>query len=201
MVRRTTLAVVLGLALLPAVAGAQTPPPPAAPAPQTAPAPPLAPLPADTRFGIVNLQVVFNESTVGKQAVVQVNALQAQLQKDLQARADAIQSLGDRIRTQASVTAEVTLREWNVDLARLQREAQFAQQEAEVRVQQLRDSLLDQFEQKVLPIVEAVRAERGLAAVFSIQNSDAPGALNVIAIDPRVNLSAEVVRRLDAAGS
>jgi hypothetical protein len=44
----------------------------------------------------------------------------------------------------------------------------------------------------LLPVVEAVREERNLLFVFSLPT---PG---VIAVDPRLDLSAEVIQKLDA---
>jgi Skp family chaperone for outer membrane proteins len=172
---------------------------------QQTPAPAAPPASAaargDARFGIVNLQVVFNESTLGRQSLVQVRALEDKLRSELDARAKEIQGLSEKIKTQGSVAAPSALATWNTDLLRLQRAAQFAQQEAEIQVQQLMQALQEAFSAKVTPVIESLRAERGLSAVFGVQGAEAPGSLTLLAIDPSVNLSNEVVSRLNAQGA
>ena len=50
---------------------------------------------------------------------------------------------------------------------------------------------------KVLSIIEAIPTERKLLVIFAQQ--DEPGGLAVIAFHPGLDLSSEVVKRLDAA--
>jgi len=176
----------------------QTPPAQTPPAPQL-PAAPAAPFPADAKIGYVRLQVVFNQSALGQQSAAQVTTLQNTLSSQLSARDKEIQALADKIRTQqGTVDASVTIG-WNNELQRLQREAQFAQQEAQVQVDQLKQGLLDNFEKEVVPVIEAVRAEKGLWLILSVQAVDEnAGALNLVAAAPGLDLSAEVVTRLNA---
>jgi Skp family chaperone for outer membrane proteins len=165
-----------------------------APAPQTA-AP--VPFPADARLGYVNLQAVFNESNLGREALVQVKTLSDRLSLQLDARLKEIQGLSEKIKTQQGVAADNTVTLWNVDLARLQREAQFAQQEARIQVEQLQQSLLAGFQKRVMPLVEKLRSERGLTMILTVQDGQANG-VTILAADPRVDLSAELVTRLNA---
>ncbi len=76
----------------------------------------------------------------------------------------------------------------------MQREAQFAEQEAQAQVEQLQQRVLANFEALVRPVIESVRSERNLWAVFALQRAqDAAGTLSLIAADPAIDLSAEVV--------
>jgi len=80
----------------------------------------------------------------------------------------------------------------------MQRVAQFAQQEAEVQVEQLQQRLLANFEAMVRPVNESVRTEKNLWAIFSVQPvQDGAGTLSLIAADPAIDLSAEVVALLN----
>ena len=47
-----------------------------------------------------------------------------------------------------------------------------------------------------MPIVEEIRAEKGLWVIFAVQGAD--GGLAVLAANPGLDLSPEVIKRLDA---
>jgi Skp family chaperone for outer membrane proteins len=185
------LAVVLGA--LPAYAQTGAPP-----APQVAAAPQVkvAPLPDGARIAFVNLQVVFTESDAGKKGQERWRVLNDKLFAGLSARNKEIQGLTEKIQSQKAVIDDTVLKQWNLDLARLQREAQFAQQEAQVQSEQLQQDVLAEFEKLILPVINALRVEKKLDAILAVQGET--GGLTPLSIDPGMDLSAEVVRRLNA---
>ena len=196
---RFVSAAVLFLALhaMPLPAAAQTAPPqtPAAP-----PAPSMVQklFRADSKVGFVDLQRIFNESVYGKQGIAKIGALQKTLTDGLTARSREIQALSEKIKTQQSIVAPAVWLEWNGDLQRMQREAQFAEQEANLQVEQLQQRLLANFEAMVRPVIESVRTEKNLWAIFAVQPvQDGPGTLSLLAADPAIDLSAEVVALLN----
>jgi outer membrane protein len=167
---------------------------PQAPAP--APAAPMVQklFRADSKVGFVDLQRIFNESAYGKQGIAKIGALEKTLADGLSVRARDIQALSDKIKAQQTLVAPAVWMEWSSDLQRMQREAQFAQQEAQAQVDQLQQRLLANFESMVRPVIESVRSEKNLWAVFSLQPAqEAAGTLSLIAADPAIDLSAEIV--------
>jgi Skp family chaperone for outer membrane proteins len=195
LIRTGTLAS-LALALGTASAGAQTqtPPLPTPPPANALPAP--APLPTGARIAFVNLQVVFSESELGKAGQDRWRMFNDKLFANLSARDKEIQGLTDKIKTQQTVADEAVLRAWNQDLARLQREAQFARQEAQVQSDQLQQDLLADFSKKVQPVIDALRTEKGLHAILGVQNE--PGGMALLSGEPGIDLSAELIKRLNA---
>ena len=186
----------LVLAVAPGIAAAQTTPP-AAPAPQTAPVVQKL-FRADSKVGFVDLQRIFSESAYGKQGLAKIGALQKTLGDGLTIRSKEIQALSDKMKAQQTIVAPAVMLEWNSDLQRMQREAQFAEQEANVQVEQLQQRLLANFESMVRPVIETVRTEKNLWAIFAVQPvQDAPGTLTLIAADPAIDLSGEVVALLN----
>ncbi len=185
------------LALAPTVVAAQTPPTP--PTTPTTPTPPAARLfPADSKVAFVDLQRIFSQSAYGKQSVAQISALETNLAAGLAERSKNLQALSEKVKTQQGVVEEAVWLTWNADLLKLQREAQFAQQEAQIQVEQLQQNLLGSFEKMVTPLIETVRKERGLWLVFALQPATADATpLSLVAADPALDLSAEIVRRLD----
>jgi Skp family chaperone for outer membrane proteins len=195
---------------------AQTRPPAQVPPPQNPPAqaPPLiptlpkpgtpapkatVPFPADAKIAYINLQDVFGDSTLGKQGLDRMKALSDRIDAGLSAREKEIQGLSERIKTQQGVVNQQVVANWNRDLQRLQREAQFAQQEAQVEISQLQQEVLESFQARVRPVVEAIRAEKGLWIVFAVEGE--AGGLSIVAAQPGVDLSAEVVKRLNATSA
>jgi Skp family chaperone for outer membrane proteins len=178
---------------------AQTAPPVsspvAAPPAAQAPAKAIVPLPAGAKVAFVNLQFVFTESDLGKQGQTRWRMLNEKLFSNLAARTKEIEGLSDKIKTQQNVIDEAILRAWNQDLARLQREAQLAQQEAQVQSDQMQQELLRDFETKIQPVIDALRVEKGLHAIVGVQSD--PGGLSLLSSEPGIDLSAELVKRLN----
>ena len=195
--KRLVAVAVLLLILYPSPALAQTTPP-LAPTP-TQPAPLVQKLfRPDSKVGFVDLQRIFNESAYGKQGIAKIGALQKTLADGLSARSRDIQALSEKIKTQQTIVAPAVWLEWNSALQRMQREAQFAEQEANVQVEQLQQRLLANFEAMVRPVIESVRTEKNLWAIFAVQPAqDGAGMLTLIAADPAIDLSAEVVTLLN----
>ena len=173
----------------PAFAQSATPPPPVSP-----PAVQAA-IPAGARIAFVNLQVVFNESAQGKKGQERWKVLSDKLFAGLAARGKEIQGLTEKIQAQGTVVDPGVLKQWNQDLARLQREAQFAEQEAQVQREQLQQDVLSEFEKLVVPVINAMRIEKKLDAILAVQGES--GGLSLISIEPGLDLSAELVKRLN----
>ena len=80
------------------------------------------------------------------------------------------------------------------DIDKMARELQFAQQEAQSEQQALTTELQNDFQTRLNPIIDQVANEKGLHCVLSIADS------GVVWVNTGLNISAEVMKRLDAAG-
>jgi len=187
---RVMTATVLSAFLVVSVASAQTPP--AAPPPAVAPAP--VAFPADARIAFVNLQAVVQNSQLGRAGQERLKALTDKKSAEIGEKNKELQTLQQEIQSGQNVLSAAVLAQRNADLDRRNREMQFLQEQAQVDVEALQSELLEEFGEKVLPIVEQIRAERNLWAVYT--TGDGSG---LAAINPALEISAEVVRRLDAA--
>ncbi len=195
---RVMIATTVGALLLAGTAAAQTPQTPSKPATQT-PEPSVqqvasAPFPADARIGFVNMQAVVSTSKLGKAGQEKMKELSDKRSADIAAKNKEVQTLQQQVQSGQSVLSATVLAQKNADLDKATREVQFMQQQAQADIQALNDQLLDEFSSKVLPIVEQIRGERNLWVVFSL--GDGSG---VAAVHPGLDLSAEVIKRLDAA--
>lgn len=177
-------------------AATQKPAAPAAATPAPAPqAPAVAvPFPADARIGFVNMQAIVSSSTLGKAGQEKMKALTDKKSAEISAKNKEIQTLQQEIQSGQSVLSASVLAQKNGDFDRKTREVQFLQEQAQVDVDALQQQLLDEFSAKVLPIVEQIRSERNLWVVLAL--GDGTG---IAAVHAGLDLSAEVVKRLDSA--
>ena len=107
-------------------------------------------------------------------------------------RSTEIQKLQQELQAGSSVLTQAVIAEKTADLEKKTREAQFLAQSQQADLENLNKQLLSDFEAKVLPIVEQVRAERNLWLIFTADTPIAAG-------HPGLNLSLEVIKKLDAA--
>lgn len=206
---RVMIATVLSLGLAVSAVSAQTPqtPRPAAPAPQAPaapapaaqtpavppPAPVAAPFPADAKIAFINMQLIVGQSRLGKSGQDKMKELNDRKSGELAAQNKQVQTLQQEIAAGQAVLSATVLAQKNAELDRLTRETQFKQEQAQADVQALNDQLLEEFQAKVLPIIEQVRAEKNLWVIFST------GDAGVAAMHAGLDLSQEVIKRLDAS--
>ena len=190
----------------PATPAPATQTPPALPTPRPAqPAtPPAAPVPfpAGAKVAFVNMQVIVADSKLGKSGQDRMKTLHDANTAKLSQRAKDIQALQAKIQSQQGVVNDATMQQSSRDLERMQREATTAQQQTQADEQNLNDDLLADFSKKALPIIEALRIERDLWVIFAVQDTnDSGGGLAVASASQGLDLSAEVVKRLDASST
>jgi len=202
---RMTIAVAVSALLLAGSASAQTVPPPAqtpppagqkptAALPMPAPTPAAVPFPEGAKVAYVDLQQVVTQSLLGKQGQEAMKVLNDKLGSELAAKNKEIVALQDKMKTQQNVVSEPVFASMGRDLERLQRDAQFKQQDANAQIEALNQDLLKNFQAQVLPVVEKLRDEKGLWIVFALGDQS-----NIAAAHAGLDLSTEVIKRLDAA--
>jgi Skp family chaperone for outer membrane proteins len=186
------LAVLLSLPVPVDAQGQQQQPPPKTPPAAPAPAPQPAAFPADAKIGFVSFPAVIEQSQHGKAGMKELEELSNKKNAEIGAKNKEIAALQEKFKAQQSVAKPETLNAMAKELDRLNFELQYMQKQAQSDVEELRERLLDSFQKKVLPIVEAIRNERNLWVVFSTADS------GPAAIHPGLDLTAEVIKRLDA---
>ena len=187
------LAGVPTLAQAPAPAPAvQTPAPAPTPAVQ-APAP--LPFPEGTRYAIVNLQRIANESKEGKAATAKVQALNQLRVNELNEKNQVLQGLQQKLDAGVNVLSVAAAADLQKNIERqgvdIQRFTEDAQQEITV----LQEELQAEFEQKLTPIVDEIAKEKGLLMIFSAADA------GLVWGDAALDITAEVIVRFDAASS
>jgi Skp family chaperone for outer membrane proteins len=171
----------------PAQPGAQAAPTPPVPAPQP------VPFPAGAKVGFVNLQAIAQLSADGKAAASKVNALAQKKQTEAADKAKALQTNQQKLETSGSVMSEAARGQLQKDIERQTVEGQRFEQDAQAELNELQQQLQQEFQARLMPVLESISKEKGLQVLFSAGDS------GVIWAEPGIDLTLEAVKRLDAA--
>lgn len=163
------------------------------PAPRPAPQPP-APFPQDSKIAFVDMQAIASNSAVGKASSAKLQEALAKRQTDIGDKNKALQALTQKRDSGGGVLSEAARAQLDKDIDKAQREIQFMQQNAQAEMTEMQNELQADFQKKLVPIIQDLAKEKGLYAVLSIGDSGA------IYWHPGLDISEEIVKRLDAAG-
>jgi Skp family chaperone for outer membrane proteins len=160
-------------------------------APQPAPAAPaVRPFPDGAKIAYCSLDQVASLSKEGQASFAKVRALNDQKVKLIQDKTKAMEA-NQTLANSASV-ADDKRAALQREISRQQVEIQRLQQDASTEVTDLQSDVRDAFIARVVPIIRQVASEKGLQMVLNYQD----GLL--LWVEPGLDLSAEVARRLDA---
>lgn len=174
----------------PATQKPAAPPAPAAPAPAPVTRPP-APFPQGAKVAFVNLQIIAQLSSDGKAAAQKVNALTQKKQAEIAEKTKTLQANQTKLQTGGGVMSETARGQLEKDIERQQRDLERLQQDAQAELQEMQQDLQNEFQKKLLPILEAMSKEKGLHFLFS--GADA----GLIWAEPGLDLTEDAVKRLD----
>ena len=185
---RLTVAAVLSLTLLglPAFAGQAAPAQPAAGA-QTLAAQ------ATPKMAFINLQRIAEGSAEGKIAAAKVQALNQKKVNELTEKNKLLQANQQKLQQGGAVLNDAARSQLEKDIDKLNIELQRFQQDANAEVQELQVELQNQFQQKLMPVVEALVKDMGISILFSVADA------GVVYIEPTLDITDSVLRRFDAA--
>ena len=182
----------------PATAPARPAIAPAQPAPASAQAPapvlpPPPPFPAGAKAGFVNLQAIAQFTVEGKAAAAKVNALAQKKQNEGTEKSRSLAANQQKLQTSGGVMSDVARTQLEKEIERQTVEGQRFEQDAQAELNELQQQLQQEFQAKLLPVLEVLSKEKGLQVLFSA------GDAGVIWIEPGIDLTLEAVKRMDAS--
>jgi outer membrane protein len=149
--------------------------------------------PDTTRIGAINLSYVARTSKAGKAALARIEEAGRKKSLEVEAKAAELQKQQTELQrpsiglsTRALADLQRTFEKSRVDFDRLQQDAQ-----KELEAMQSQFEL--EFRATLAPVVDAVSKEKGLQFVFGLEQAA------IVWWSPAVDISEEVVKRLDAA--
>jgi len=169
--------------------------PPAAAAQPAGPPQPPAPFPQGAKVAFVNLQAIAQLSADGKAANAKVQALAQKKQAEGAAKTKTLQDNQQKLQTSGSVMNDTARAQLEKDIERQTVEGQRFEQDAQAELTELQQELQQEFQRKLMPILEALSKEKGLQALLSAADS------GVIWADPGLDLTLEAVKKMDAVAA
>jgi outer membrane protein len=154
---------------------------------------PPAPFPAGAKIGVVNLQLIAQNSAEGKAASGRVQALIQKKQTEGADKTKQLQANQQKLQTSGGVMSDAARAALEKDIERQQREGERFQQDAQAEINELQQELQGEFQKKLFPLLQQLAQEKGLQVLLSQQDS------GVIWLEPGIDLTAEAVKKLDAA--
>jgi Skp family chaperone for outer membrane proteins len=202
-----TVVAALSFALMTVPALAQQKPPAKPPAtPLTQPAPqkpimppapqtqqPPKPFPEGAKIAYCSLQEISQSSKAGQAAAAQLKALNDKKVKELDDKRKQIEASTTLM--QSPSLADDKRAALQRDIDRGNTDLQRMQQDAQAEWQELNNELQKVFMGKLNPIIQQLATEKGLQLVFLREES------GLLWLDPGLDLSAEITKRLDAANT
>ncbi|MEM9291779.1 MAG: OmpH family outer membrane protein [Acidobacteriota bacterium] len=146
------------------------------------------------KIGVINVQKVIAESTAGKAAQTQIEAIQQQKAQQLEALGKEAQDLQKRVeegRLSLSPDKLEELREQYEDKVIALRRAQ---DDAGRDVQTTGERLMGELEGEIMPVIEAVGQEGGYSVIFNKFES------GLVYASDTIDITDQVIARLNAAG-
>jgi outer membrane protein len=142
----------------------------------------------------VQLELVAAYSNQGKAFNGKVQALQEQKVKELQDRNKALQASQEKLEKSASVMNEAARAQLQADIEKQQRDLQRASEDAQQDVQSLTQQAQAEFFRLAQAAIDRVAKAKQLHFVFLA------GEGGLIWADPATDLTAEVIKEIDAGG-
>ena len=173
---------------IPAPAPATTPP--AQPAPAALQAP--APFPAGAKIAYVDFQRIAAESIEGQSSSAKINALVSKKQVEGSEKAKQLQLNQQKLAQSGAVMSEAARTQLEKEIEKQTREGERFQQDAQAEINELQQELQLEFQKRITPIVQQVFNEKGLHLLLS------RGDAGIVIGDPGLDLTADVVKKLDA---
>ena len=180
-----------------APASQQTTPPAAAAPPVPVPPKPDAPrpYPEGAKIAYIDIQAVASNSVEGKAATAKLQELEKKKVAEITEKNKQLESAKTKQQTSSTLMNDSARLALEKEVDKLTREVQFLQQEAQSERQALQAELQVDFQRKLNPILEQVGKEKNLHMLVDINNAGA------VWVDTGLDLTSEVIKRLDAAKS
>jgi outer membrane protein len=142
---------------------------------------------------VVNSAAAFEQSAEGKKAIAQLQERDAKIKADIQKTEDAIRALEGRLTTGRLTMTQSALLAMQNDIAKKTTEGKRYQEDAARDFTQFRDNLVGKIRAEMVAIIQALRKEKGYDLVLDLATS------GLVDFEPTLDITAEVVRRYDAA--
>lgn len=150
---------------------------------------------ANTKLGYIDSQAILNQDPAARQAQQQFEADMARYRSEVDEMGQELQDLISRYEQQEAMLSEEarTNRQEEIRLKQTQYQQRISELEQQAGLRQA--ELVEPVMERITSIIEDLRSAGGYAIIFDV------AAQGIIAADPALDLTPEVVRRLQAGAA
>jgi Skp family chaperone for outer membrane proteins len=145
------------------------------------------------KIGIVNAELVLQNSQEGKRVTAQLEAKNKTLQEDLARLDDKIRDLETRLNTQRLTLSQEALGNLMADLDKQRTERTRFVEDSRRELNDLQLRLFNRLQNELRPIITEIGKEKNLDIIFDM------GGGGIIYFNPAIDLTQEVIQRYDAS--
>jgi Skp family chaperone for outer membrane proteins len=149
--------------------------------------------PRESRIAFVDLNQIATDSVPGKELLARLKTFRDGKLFELNEKQKQLDGMEARMNTAPGLLNENARAQLSKDIDKMKREIQFGSEDAQAQLAELEQDGLNDLKKKIAPILKDLATEHHLDAIFSRAETAAPY------VDPRIDVSAEVTKRLDAA--
>lgn len=143
----------------------------------------------------INLERIVQNSAEGKIANAKVQALTQRKSNEIGEKTKQLQASQQRLQAGGTVLNDTARAQLEKEIERLQVDIQRMQEDAQSEVQELQLQLQDEFQRKLMPVIERVVQERSVNFLFSSVEA------GIVYADPDMDLTDVIIQRFDAASA
>jgi len=149
----------------------------------------------DLKVAVVDFERAVVESAAGKKSSEKFNSTLQAKQADLEKRQKDLEDQQKKLQNGARTLSDAVKGDLQKDIDRRTRELQRVNEDAQKELQALRDELLRPIAERASAILNAMAAEQHYTLVVDISSQES----NVLWANPKNDITAELVKRIDAA--
>jgi outer membrane protein len=147
------------------------------------------------RFAAVNLSYVAQSSKAGKAALARIEAVGKKKEAEAATKAAELEKQQVQLQQQAAGLSDRARADLQRAFEKGRIDFQRFQQDAQAELQGMQQQFEAEFRMKLMPVVDQISKEKGLHFVFGLEQTTM-----IVWWNPSLDISDEVVKRLDADG-
>ena len=148
------------------------------------------------KVAVVDFERAVVESAEGKKSSEKFNATFQAKQADLEKRQKEIDDATKKLQTGARTLSDAAKTDLQKDIDRKNRDLQRINEDAQKELQTLRDELLRPIAERATALLNMMASQDAYTIVIDISNPQT----NVVFWNPKNDITAELVKRIDASG-
>jgi outer membrane protein len=117
-------------------------------------------------IGVIDVQRVVSDSEVGKKALAEIKTIKDKKQQDMDAREQTIEQMQDKLQKQKDILSADAQQKLNDDIQKAYTDLKRFREDSEAEIQNRLNTALKSMEDRVIPIIQKMGAEKGYSVIL-----------------------------------